>query len=76
MMALVTECHPFDDGNGRAARLMANAELSAAGQVRLVIPTVFRNNDLLARCNANLDPDTAETSGLRLVLPSASDPKG
>lgn len=43
-MALITECHPFDDGNGRVARLTANAELSAAGQVRIVIPTVYRNN--------------------------------
>ena len=48
MMALITECHPFDDGNGRVARLTANAELSAAGQVRIVIPTVFRNNYLAA----------------------------
>ena len=46
MMLLVTECHPFDDGNGRVARLMANAELTAAGQVRLVIPTVYRANYL------------------------------
>ena len=48
MMLLVTECHPFDDGNGRVARLVANAELSAAGQVRFVIPTVFRTNYLVA----------------------------
>ena len=41
-MVLVTECHPFLDGNGRVARLAMNAELSAAGQVRIVIPTVFR----------------------------------
>jgi len=46
MMALVTECHPFDGGNGRVARLTANAELSAAGEVRIVIPTVYRNNYL------------------------------
>ncbi len=24
---LVAECHPFDDGNGRLARIMMNAEL-------------------------------------------------
>lgn len=48
MMALVTECHPFDDGNGRVARLTSNAELSVAGQVRIVIPTVYRNNYLAA----------------------------
>ncbi len=47
-MALVTECHPFDDGNGRIARLAANAELSAAGEVRFVIPTVYRNTYLAA----------------------------
>ena len=46
MMVLITECHPFDDGNGRIARLMANAELDVAGQVRIVIPTSFRNNYL------------------------------
>ncbi len=48
MMLLLTETHPFDDGNGRLARLMANAELSAAGQVRLVIPSVYRTNYLVA----------------------------
>ncbi len=46
IMALVTECHPFDDGNGRVARLTANAELSNAGEVRVLIPTVYRNNYL------------------------------
>ena len=51
MMVLVTESHPFDDGNGRVARLTANAELSRAGQVRVVIPTVYRN-DYLAALNA------------------------
>lgn len=46
MMVLITECHPFDDGNGRVARLTSNAELSAAGEVRILIPTVYRNNYL------------------------------
>jgi hypothetical protein len=46
MMLLLTEVHPFDDGNGRIARLFANAELSTAGQIRIVIPTVFRANYL------------------------------
>lgn len=46
MMVLVTECHPFDDGNGRVARLTSNAELSAAGEVRIVIPNVYRNDYL------------------------------
>lgn len=50
MMLLLTEVHPFDDGNGRVARILANAELSTAGQVRIVIPTSYRN-DYLAGLN-------------------------
>jgi Fic family protein len=45
-MLLITECHPFDDGNGRMARIVSNGVLAAAGQVRIVIPTVYRNNYL------------------------------
>lgn len=41
-MFLVSEVHPFVDGNGRAARIMMNAELVAAGQERLIIPTAYR----------------------------------
>jgi hypothetical protein len=48
IMFLVTEVHPFDDGNGRVARLMMNAELIAGGLARIVIPTVYRNNYLMA----------------------------
>jgi len=43
MMYLVSEVHPFDDGNGRTARAMMNAELVAAGICRIVIPNVYRN---------------------------------
>jgi fido (protein-threonine AMPylation protein) len=48
LMFLITECHPFDDGNGRMARAISNAALSAGGQVRIIIPTVYRNNYLAA----------------------------
>jgi Fic/DOC family len=48
VMFLVSEVHPFDDGNGRIARLMMNAELVAADQTRIIIPTVYRNNYLMA----------------------------
>ncbi len=48
MMFLVTEVHPFADGNGRCARLMMNAELVAEGQTRIIIPTIFRGNYLAA----------------------------
>ena len=47
-MFLVTEVHPFSDGNGRVARVMMNAELAAAGEHRILVPTVFRANYLAA----------------------------
>lgn len=43
---VVAEVHPFDDGNGRTARAMMNAELTAGGQCRIIIPTVFRQDYL------------------------------
>ena len=48
MMFLVSEVHPFADGNGRLARIMMNAELVAAGEQRIIIPTIFRANYLSA----------------------------
>ena len=48
LMFLVAEVHPFTDGNGRIARIALNGELVAADQVRIVIPTVYRNNYLAA----------------------------
>jgi hypothetical protein len=48
MMFLVSEVHPFADGNGRIARIMMNAELVAAGENRILVPTVYRNNYMLA----------------------------
>lgn len=45
-MFLVSEVHPFSDGNGRVARAFANADLSAAGQQRLMIPIVYREDYL------------------------------
>jgi len=44
MMFLVTEVHPFADGNGRIARIMMNAELEHGGRARIIIPTVFRDD--------------------------------
>jgi fido (protein-threonine AMPylation protein) len=48
MMFLVAEVHPFTDGNGRVARLMMNAELARAELSRIILPTVFRDDYLLA----------------------------
>jgi len=47
-MFLVSEVHPFDDGNGRIARIMMNAELEQAGLQKIMIPTVYREDYLLA----------------------------
>jgi fido (protein-threonine AMPylation protein) len=48
MMFMVTEIHPFADGNGRVARVMMNAELVTAGEQRIIIPTIYRANYLSA----------------------------
>jgi hypothetical protein len=110
MMILVSEVHPFADGNGRVACIMINAELVAAGENRIIVPTVYRNNYLMAlkalsqngitgalvrtldfaqrytaavdfsdldrarflldRTQAFADPNEAEVTGVRLVLPT------
>lgn len=44
MMFLVSEVHPFLDGNGRIARVMMNAELTSKGLSKIIIPTVYRED--------------------------------
>lgn len=44
MMFLISEVHPFLDGNGRIARVMMNAELVKENQSKIIIPTVFRDD--------------------------------
>ncbi|MDB5032695.1 Fic family protein [Mucilaginibacter sp.] len=46
MMFMISEVHPFLDGNGRVARVMMNAELVKAEQTKIIIPTVFREDYL------------------------------
>jgi len=46
VLFLIAEVHPFNDGNGRIARLGMNAELESAGQTRLIIPTSLRSDYL------------------------------
>jgi len=48
MMFMCSEVHPFTDGNGRVARLMMNAELAAAQQTRIIVPTAYREDYILA----------------------------
>lgn len=68
MMFLVSEVHPFADGNGRSARIAANGELVAAGHHRIIVPTVLRTDYLsaLTRATADGGPD-----GLHRVLEHA-----
>ena len=47
MMFMVSEVHPFDDGNGRIARVMMNAEFVNKTKTKIIIPTVFREDYLL-----------------------------
>jgi len=46
MHFMIAECHPFDDGNGRVARIMMNAELVATDHYKIIVPTVCRDNYL------------------------------
>jgi fido (protein-threonine AMPylation protein) len=57
-MFLISEVHPFNDGNGRIARIMMNAELVAGAQARIIVPTVFRDDYLgaLRRLTRAEDP--------------------
>ncbi len=56
---LVSEIHPFSDGNGRLSRLMMNAELSRLGLCRIIIPTLFHEQyvDAQRALTRRNDPD-------------------
>jgi len=48
LMFAIAEIHPFDDGNGRLARIFMNAELFRAREQRIVVPTSRRDDYLNA----------------------------
>ncbi len=58
MLFMISEVHPFADGNGRISRIMMNAEMVAADQSKIIIPTVFREDYLnaLRRLTRRNDP--------------------
>lgn len=58
MLFMVSEVHPFDDGNGRISRIMMNAELTHANESKIIIPTVFRTDYLgaLRKLTRQSDP--------------------
>ena len=47
-MFMISEIHPFLDGNGRIARIMMNAELVSANQSKIIIPNVYREDYILS----------------------------
>jgi len=57
-MFLISEVHPFLDGNGRIARVMMNAELVTQGQTKIIIPTVYRDDyiGVLRKLTRQQDP--------------------
>ena len=59
MMFLISEVHPFTDGNGRIARIMMNAELTAVNECHIIIATVYREDYLLTlrRLSHSRDPE-------------------
>lgn len=59
IMFLISEVHPFLDGNGRVARVMMNAELVKQGQTKIIIPTVFREDYIgaIRRLTRQQDPN-------------------
>jgi Fic family protein len=58
MMFVISEVHPFDDGNGRLARVMMNAELAAAEENRVLIVTSYRPDYLGALRRLSRSGDT------------------
>ena len=69
MMFVVAEVHPFRDGNGRVARVMMNAELSAVNASRIVIPSVYRDEYMGGLRRASLND--GDLDGLVRVMAHA-----
>lgn len=59
IMFMISEVHPFTDGNGRISRIMGNAELFKSRLSRIIVPTVFREDYIgsLKRFTNRKDPD-------------------
>ena len=68
VLFVTSEVHPFADGNGRISRIMMNAELTAAGQAKIIVPTVFRPDYIgaLRRLSRNGDPSVLVKAMTRL----------
>lgn len=73
ILFMISEIHPFKDGNGRISRIMMNAELVHADQSKIIIPTVFREDYLngLRRLTRKGDPSVIIRAMSRVRLFSA-----
>ena len=57
MHFVITQVHPFDDGNGRLARLFLSAELVSADESKIIIPNVKRDDYINGLRLANREED-------------------
>ena len=59
MMFLISEVHPFNDGNDRIARIMMNSELVQSKEQSIIIPTVYRDDYIggLKKLTKKQNPD-------------------
>ncbi len=48
IMFLISEIHPFLNGNGRIARIIMNAEMVIANQSKIIIPNVYGEDYILS----------------------------
>lgn len=73
MMFMISEVHPFNDGNGRISRIMMNAELVKAEQTRIIVPTVFREDYILALRKLTRQKDPSAYINVMVKLQKFSD---
>ena len=62
---LISEVHPFSDGNGRISRLVMNAELSRVGESRIIIPMLFHEE--YVDCQRQLSRQSDPTGHIRAL---------
>jgi len=60
LMFMISEVHPFADGNGRISRIMGNSELFKSGLSKIIVPTVYREDYIMSlkKLTNRKEPDT------------------
>jgi len=66
---LISEIHPFEDGNGRLSRLALNAELTRLGLHRIIIPTLYHPQ--YVDCARNLTRNNEPSGFVRSIAKMA-----